>query len=201
MLAYIKGFITTLTPTFAVVESKEGLGYHINISLNTYSSLQERTDTRLFTYMHISGGAQTPIVPSLYGFFTEEERDIFVHLLSVSGVGASTVRLILSALQPSDVVNAISSGDAATFQRVKGIGAKTAQRLILELKDKIVKVQGSAPISQTVISNNAAQEALSALVMLGFQRSQAQNVLQKIVRSHEGTPTVEGLIKEALKHL
>lgn len=202
MLAYIKGFISKLTPTFAIIETKEGLGYHLHISLHTYSAIQGRGDTLLYTYLHISGGAQNPIVPSLFGFSTEEEREIFIQLLSVSGVGAATVRLILSSMQPVEVVSAITNGDVPSFQRVKGIGGKTAQRIILELKDKVGKASsGVQAISSGIVSNNAAQEALSALVMLGFSRSQAQTVLQKIVRTHEGTPTVEGLIKEALKHL
>jgi holliday junction DNA helicase RuvA len=201
MIAYIKGFMSALTPTHAVIESKEGIGYHINISLNTYTQIQGKGDVQLFTYVHISGGAQSPIVPQLFGFASEAEREVFVHLLSVSGVGASTVRLILSALQPNDVVNAIASDDVGTFQRIKGIGLKTAQRLILELKDKLAKVQSGAAISAAVAGNNASQEALSALVMLGFNRTQAQQVLNKLSRQADGPSSVEGLIKEALKHL
>ncbi|HZG01562.1 MAG TPA: Holliday junction branch migration protein RuvA [Chitinophagales bacterium] len=201
MIAYIKGYLALLTPTYAIVESKEGLGYQLNISLNTYTEIQGSGDVKLFTYIHISGGAQSPIVASFYGFHTEAEREMFVHLLSVSGVGASSVRLILSALKPDDLVGAIASGDVGTFQRIKGVGPKTAQRIILDLKDKITKAQPSAAISSSVLSNNAGQEALSALVMLGFNRTQAQTVVQKLVRQSDGTPTVEGLIKDALKHL
>ena len=201
MIAYIKGYMSQLTPTYAVVETKDGLGYHVNISLNTYTAIHGKGDVQLFTYIHISGGAQSPIVPSLFGFASEAEREVFVHLLSVSGVGASTVRLILSALQPQDVVNAIANNDVSTFQRIKGIGLKTAQRLILELKDKVNKAQPGSPISAVVIGNNASQEALSALIMLGFNRTQAQQVLQKIAKQSDGPSTVEGLIKEALKQL
>jgi holliday junction DNA helicase RuvA len=124
-----------------------------------------------------------------------------VQLLSVSGVGASTVRLILSALQPQEVVNAIANNDVGTFQRIKGIGLKTAQRLILELKDKVTKAQPGSAISAAIVGNNASQEALSALIMLGFNRTQAQQVLQKLSRQPDGPSSVEGLIKEALKHL
>lgn len=201
MLAYIKGYLAHLTPTYAIVESKEGLGYHLNISLNTYTEIQGKGDVTLYTYIHISGGAQTPIIPSLFGFAKEAEREMFVHLLSVSGVGASTVRLILSALKPDDLVGAIASGDVGTFQRIKGVGPKTAQRIILDLKDKISKSQPASAISGSVLSNNAGQEALSALVMLGFNRTQAQTVVQKLVRQSNDTPTVEGLIKDALKQL
>lgn len=201
MIAYIKGFMSALTPTYAILESKEGLGYHINISLNTYTAIQGKGDVQLFIYLHVSGGAQTPIVPMFFGFATEAEREVFVHLLSVSGVGASTVRLILSALQPQDVVNAIAGNDVTTFQRIKGVGPKTAQRIILELKDKLARMQPGSAISAAVVGNNAQQEALSALVMLGFNRTQAQQVLQKLSRQADGPSSVEGLIKEALKHL
>jgi Holliday junction DNA helicase RuvA len=201
MIAYIKGYLAVITPTYAVVESKDGIGYHVNISLNTYTAIHGKGDAQLFIYLHISGGAQTPIMPQLFGFAAEAEREVFVHLLSVSGVGASTVRLILSALQPQDVVNAIANNDVSTFQRIKGIGLKTAQRLILELKDKLMKVQPGSAISAAIVGNNASQEALSALVMLGFNRLQAQQVLQKIAKQADGPVTVEGLIKEALKHL
>lgn len=201
MLAYIKGYLAQLTPTYAIIESKEGLGYHLNISLNTFTEIQGKGDVTLFTYIHISGGAQTPIIPSLFGFAREAEREMFVHLLSVSGVGASTVRLILSALQADDIITAIATGDVGTFQRIKGVGPKTAQRIILDLKDKITKAQPASAISAGVLSNNTGQEALSALVMLGFNKTQAQTVVQKLVRQSNGTHTVEGLIKEALKHL
>lgn len=200
MIAFIRGDIFSLTPTYVIIDTG-GIAYHINISLNTYSFLQGKKECLLYTYLHITGGAQSPMYVQLFGFAEEGEREMFIHLLSISGIGASTVRLILSELKPTEVQAAILNEDVGRFERIKGIGPKTAKRVILELKDKVTKTAVHSSGSASVTSNNQESEALSALVMLGFNKMSAQQALQKVMKSGGGEFTVEALIKATLKYL
>jgi Holliday junction DNA helicase RuvA len=167
----------------------------INISLNTFSRLNGSERCRLFTWLHVKEDAHT-----LYGFAEEGERRLFLHLISVSGIGPNTGRMMLSSITPEEIQNAIISGNVSLIQRIKGIGPKSAQRVILELQDKLRKeggeTLGAAPVSVTV-----KDEALSALVMLGFARQAAEKVLEQEIRKNSGELTVEQLIKYALKNL
>lgn len=171
-----------------------GIGYDVNISLNTYEKIQDWKTGRLFIYHH-----QTEQGQSLYGFFEEGERDLFTQLISVSGVGTATARVALSGMKPSEISNAIISGNEAIVTSIKGIGPKTAKRLILELKDKLTKTSENdncAPDS----NNNLGQDALTALVSLGIARNAAQKAVQKVLSSGE-YQGVEEIIKLALKQI
>jgi Holliday junction DNA helicase RuvA len=200
MLAFIRGDIHSLSPTHVIIDTG-GIAYHINISLNTFSEIQQKKEILLYTYLHITGGTQSPMIVSLFGFAEESEREMFIHLLSISGVGASTVRLILSELKPNEVQQAILQENVARFEKIKGIGPKTAKRVILELKDKVSKTSLSSSNDKISIGNNLETEALSALIMLGFSRASAQQALEKLRKNAEPQSTVEGLIKAALKYL
>lgn len=197
MIAYIKGPITFKSPTAVIIEAG-GIGYDINISLNTYSALESRTDVQLHTSLIVKEDSHT-----LYGFFTIEEKTIFTHLISVSGIGPNTARVILSSLQPEEVRNHILSENVAAFNAVKGIGPKTAKRLILDLKDKLVKLGFSASTtgSTTVgASSKMQEEALAALMSLGFPRPIVLKALKSIAADGDATD-VESIIKQALKKL
>ncbi|MDF1672546.1 MAG: Holliday junction branch migration protein RuvA [Vicingaceae bacterium] len=193
MIAQIKGRLVEKTPTYVVVDCG-GVGYEINISLNTFSALDNEELCFLFTHFIVREDAQL-----LYGFKEKSERELFRLLISVSGVGASTAMMILSSLSPKETKQAILSGDVNTLKSVKGIGAKSAERIIIDLRDKIGKVEGADSIS--VSSNNTIkEEALSALVMLGFAKNSAEKALTKIMNSGEEM-SVEELIKTTLKNL
>lgn len=194
MYAYIDGKLTFKCPTYIVVEAS-GLGYHINISLNTYSLLQNAERCKIFTWLHVKEDAHT-----LYGFAEEGERRLFLHLISVSGIGPNTGRMMLSSITPSEIQQAIVQGDVPLIQKIKGIGAKTAQRLVLELQDKLKK-EGTGSLILAPIHNTAKDEALSALVMLGFAKNAAEKVLDNIIKNTIEKPAVEQLIKQALKNL
>lgn len=200
MIHFIEGTLVEKNPAFVVVETG-GIGYFIHISLNTYSNLgEEGTKCRLLTYMAIKNEAATPVGVTLYGFYTAQERDLYINLLSVNGVGANTARLILSSLSTDEVMAAIVNGQVATFERVKGIGSKTAQKIIIDLKNKYSKIA----FQQDVIlggKNTYKQEALSGLVMLGFNKNIAEKVLEKVLISEPTIDSVEELIKKALKIL
>ena len=193
MISHIKGRLVEKNPTNVVIECN-GVGYFINISLHTFSELPEGENVKLFTHLQVREDAHI-----LYGFSGPAEREIFRLLLSVSGVGASTARTMLSSLSPDQVTEAIASGDLVTIQSVKGIGSKTAQRVILDLKDKILKVYGLTGIS-VISSNTNKNEALSALETLGFVRKHAEKVCDKIVKE-DPQASVETIIKLALKNL
>lgn len=193
MITHLNGKLVEKNPTDVVIECN-GVGYSVNVSLHTYSLLPEGEKIQLFTYMHVKEDAQT-----LYGFMQKSEREIFKLLISVSGVGTSTARTMLSSLNPEELKHAIATGDVPVIQSVKGIGAKTAQRIILDLKDKILKVYDIDDVSQPA-SNTNKEEALSALETLGFARKQAEKVCAKIVREDPGAG-VETIIKQALKNL
>lgn len=200
MIHFIEGTLVEKNPAFVVVETG-GIGYFIHISLNTYSNLgEEGTKCRLLTYMAIKNEAATPVGVTLYGFYTVQERDLYINLLSVNGVGANTARLILSSLSTEEVMAAIVNGQVTTFERVKGIGSKTAQKIIIDLKNKYSKIA----FQQDVIlggKNTYKQEALSGLVMLGFNKNIAEKVLEKVLISEPSIDSVEELIKKALKIL
>jgi Holliday junction DNA helicase RuvA len=198
MIAYIKGEITFKTPTYVLVEAN-GIGYHINISLQTYSQIEKLERVKLLTHFYVKEDQQT-----LYGFADNVEKQLFIHLISVSGVGPSTARLMLSGMSTDELRSAIIGENDAAFKKVKGIGPKTAKRLILDLKDKLIKDSGEEGITSPTASpasNTLRQEALSALVALGYVKIQAQKVLNKILQSQPQIESVEKLIKLALSEL
>jgi Holliday junction DNA helicase RuvA len=198
MIAYIQGDITLKTPTHVIIESG-GLGYQVNISLNTYSKIQDKSYCKLHTYLHMGGSLQSPLTVSLYGFFEEVERQIFTELLGISGVGASTVRMILSAMSPEEIQRAIITDNVKLLESIKGIGPKTAKRIILELKDKLGKNVNLPSMAVHGSNNNVKEEALTALVMLGFSRLQAEQAIQKVMSVNKNDWTAEDLIKQTLK--
>jgi len=193
MISHLKGKLVEKNPTDVVIECN-GVGYFLNISLNTYSQITNEENLHLFTHLQIKEDAHT-----LFGFVTKAEREIFRLLISVSGIGASTARTLLSSLTPQQVQEAIVGEDVALIQSIKGIGAKTAQRVIIELKDKIVKTYHLDEVS-TIRNNTSKDEALSALEVLGFAKKQAEKEVDKIVRM-QPEATVEEIIKQALKNL
>ncbi|WP_303186157.1 Holliday junction branch migration protein RuvA [Phocaeicola coprocola] len=198
MIEYIKGELTEITPAMAVIECN-GLGYGINVSLNTYSAIQGKKEVKLYIYESIREDAYI-----LYGFATKQERELFLLLISVSGIGGNTARMILSALTPSELCNVISNGNDKLLKTVKGIGLKTAQRIIVDLKDKISTTDigtstTSAPISITA-NNEIYEEAIAALTMLGFAQAPSQKVVAAILKE-EPEAAVEKVIKLALKRL
>lgn len=197
MLAYIQGTITLKTPTHVIVESG-GLGYFVHISLNTYEKIQDKSSCKLHTYLHLGGSLQSPITIALYGFFEEAERQIFIELLGISGVGAATVRMILSSMTAEEIQRAIVTENVKLLESIKGIGPKTAKRIILELKDKFGKNNLLTTASLNG-SNNVKEEALSALVMLGFSRLQAEQAVQKVMAASQRDLSTEELIKQTLK--
>lgn len=200
MIEYIKGEIAELSPATAVVDCN-GLGYGINISLNTYAAIQGKKECKLYIYEAIREDAYV-----LYGFADKQERELFLLLISVSGIGGNTARMILSALSPSELVNVISTENANMLKSVKGIGLKTAQRIIVELKDKIktgsVAAGSSGSSGMPMASANAQvqEEAIAALTMLGFAQAPSQKVVLAILKE-EPNAAVEQVIKLALKRL
>lgn len=194
MIAYIDGKLTHKDPTYVIIDVG-GVGYQIKVSLNTYSSLPGSERCKLHTYLHIKEDAHT-----LFGFTTAAEKDLFLLLISISGVGPNTGLMILSSLSVEEVQQAIVREDVRTIQHVKGIGAKTAQRIILELKDKVRKevLISDAAVPGSAHNTNRA-EALSALVTLGFAKNVAEKTLDTIIKREGGNLSVEELIKFALK--
>ncbi|GAB3822728.1 Holliday junction branch migration protein RuvA [Pontibacter rugosus] len=194
MIAYIDGKLTHKDPTYVIIEAN-GIGYQIKISLATYSSLPTGERCKLHTFLHIKEDAHT-----LYGFTAAAEKDAFLHLISISGVGPNTGLMILSSLSVEEIQQAIVREDVRTIQNVKGIGAKTAQRIILELKDKMKKEVLLSDASAPAASHNTNRaEALSALVTLGFAKNVAEKTLDSIIKREGGNLSVEELIKFALK--
>lgn len=193
MIDYITGKVAELNPAYVVVES-HGIGYSINISLNTYAALEKADNCKILIQEAIREDAHL-----LYGFAESEERDLFRHLISVSGVGAGTARMMLSSLKPAELRLAITEGNVAVIKAVKGIGLKTAQRIIVDLKDKIGKHPGSGEII-AFSDNTAREESLSALVMLGFARNSAAKVVDNLLKE-DGKLPVEEIVRRALKLL
>jgi len=193
MIAHIQGKLVEKMPTEVVIDC-HGVGYQIHISLHTFSLLPDSDHIKLFTFLQVKEDAHT-----LFGFVEKAERELFKLLLSVSGVGASTARTMLSSIAPQQIIQAIASGDVGTVQSIKGIGAKTAQRIILDLKDKVLKIYNLEEVSVSQ-SNTNKDEALSALEVLGFVRKSAEKVVDKIAKENPDA-SVETIIKQALKNL
>ncbi len=193
MIAHIQGKLVEKTPTEVVIDCG-GVGYQINISLHTYSLLPNSDQIKLFTYLQVKEDAHT-----LFGFVEKSEREIFKMLLSVSGIGASIARTMLSSLEPKQIFQAIASGDVGTIQSIKGIGNKTAQRVILDLKEKVIKLYDLDEVSM-VQNNTNRDEALSALEVLGFVRKSSEKIVEKIIKE-DPDASVETIIKRALKSL
>ncbi len=200
MIEYIRGVVDEVTPTMAIIEAN-GVGYGLSISLNTYTAIQNKKETRLYVYEVIREDAYL-----LFGFATRIERDLFVLLLSVSGVGGQTARMILSAFTPADVANIVQTEDVRSLKSVKGIGPKAAQRIIVDLKDKMTAFLNA---NNAIADNNNAivsaklplvEEAVQALAVLGFAPAPTQKVVMQIVKDAPDTP-VEDIIKKALKML
>jgi len=194
MFEYIDGKLTFKCPTYIVVETG-GIGYHLNISLNTYSLLADAERCKVYTWLHIKEDAHT-----LYGFADEGERRLFLHLISVSGIGPNTGRMMLSSITPQEIQQAIVNGDLALIQRIKGIGAKGAQRIVLELQDKLKK-EGTGSLMAAPLNNTVRDEALSALMMLGFAKQPAEKAIDNAIKNGDADLTVEQMIKIALKNL
>jgi Holliday junction DNA helicase RuvA len=193
MIAHIQGKLVEKTPIEVVIDCG-GVGYQINISLHTYSLLPNSDQIKLFTYLQVKEDAHT-----LFGFVEKSEREIFKMLLSVSGIGASIARTMLSSLEPKQIIQAIASADVGTVQSIKGIGNKTAQRVILDLKEKVIKLYDLDEVSM-VQNNTNRDEALSALEVLGFVRKTSEKVIEKIIKE-DPDASVESIIKKALKSL
>jgi Holliday junction DNA helicase RuvA len=194
MYSFISGKVAEKNPAYVVIDN-QGVGYLINITLNTFTAIGEQSEVRLYVHLAIREDAHV-----LYGFYTEEERALFLQLITVSGVGCNTARLILSSLTVKETVDAISSNNTKAIQNVKGIGAKTAQRIIVDLHDKISKLNISEGEKTPAGYNTLKEEALSALMVLGFNRTSIEKILDKLMSQMEN-PNVEQLIKEALRLL
>ncbi|WP_312138910.1 Holliday junction branch migration protein RuvA [Sphingobacterium sp.] len=194
MYEYFKGKLVFKAPTHVVIEVG-GIGYYVHISLTTFSQIKDQEDCKLFISFQVREDSQT-----LFGFATEAERHLFNHLISVSGIGPNTGRMMLSSITPEEIQQAIVAGQVNVIQKIKGIGPKTAQRVILELQDKLKKQGPDALIPLVVSKPSSAEEALTALVMLGFPKQQAEKALQ-VITTTDPDLTVEQLIKAALKRL
>lgn len=200
MIEYIRGVVDEVTPTMAIIEAN-GVGYGLSISLNTYTAIQNKKETRLYVYEVIREDAYL-----LFGFATRIERDLFVLLLSVSGVGGQTARMILSAFTPADLANIVQTEDVRSLKSVKGIGPKAAQRIIVDLKDKMTAFlnanNANADNNNAIVSATSplVEEAVQALAVLGFAPAPTQKVVMQIVKDAPDTP-VEDIIKKALKML
>jgi len=193
MITHIRGKLIEKNPTYAIIEAN-GIGYFLNISLNTFSQIPDNESTFLYTYLSVKEDSQT-----LFGFITKTEREIFKLLISVSGVGPSIARTMLSSMSTDEIQHAIGSGNVDVIQSVKGIGAKTAQRVLVDLKDKIAKTYIVDEVS-VALNNTNKNEALSALEVLGYTKKQSEKIIDKILLE-DNTLSVAVLIKKALKNL
>ncbi|MFT4154016.1 Holliday junction branch migration protein RuvA [Parafilimonas sp.] len=193
MIAFVNGNFVTRLPSQVIVDVN-GVGYDLQISLHTYSAIANKESGKLFTYLHITENAHT-----LYGFSDVEEKELFLQLISVSGVGASTARMMLSGLKPDEIIRAIANSNTKQLESIKGIGKKTAERIVLELKDKLNKLQTNMPQSAYSIGTVGA-DALDALVALGIQKNIAETAIKKVLSSSNNL-SVENIIKLALKNL
>lgn len=204
MIDYIKGELAELTPAQAVIEAA-GVGYALNISLNTYTAIQGKKDVKLFVHESLVTGGRDDSY-TFFGFTSKQERDLYRLLISVSGVGANTARMILSAASPADLSNAIASGNERLLKGVKGIGLKTAQRIIVDLKDKVVALGIAQEVtvggggSTVAVNNEVMDEAVSALTMLGFSPAPSAKVVKALLEENAAMP-VEQVVKEALKRI
>jgi Holliday junction DNA helicase RuvA len=194
MITHIKGKLVEKSPTSVIIDVK-GIGYLINISLNTFSAIPDQESLSLYTHLQIKEDSHT-----LFGFYSRKEREIFRLLISVSGIGASTARTMLSSLSPEQIIQGISIGDSAMIQSVKGIGLKTSQRVIIELKDKVLKIYDLDDKISFQNNNTAKEEALSALEVLGINKKTSEKLVDKIILDNADA-SIELIIKEALKNL
>lgn len=192
MIAFLTGKFVLKTPTLVHVDVN-GVGYELHISLNTFTQIQSMNTGTLYTHLHIREDAHL-----LYGFFEVAEKDMFLLLTSVSGVGASTARMMLSSLKPSDISKAIAAGNTKQLESIKGIGKKSAERLILELKDKIGKISTESNNSP-LINNTLEQDALNALIALGIARNTGEQAIKKVLQAEPEINQIEHIIKKALK--
>jgi holliday junction DNA helicase RuvA len=193
MYAYLQGKFTFKNPAQVYVDVN-GVGYEVNISLNTYTHIQQLQEGKLYTYLQVKEDAHV-----LYGFFDRGEKEMFVQLISVSGVGAATARMMLSHTKPEEISRAIVQGNVKLLESIKGIGKKTAERLVLELRDKMGKITADNDMMGVQTGNSLQQDALNALTALGISKQQAESAIQKIITTQPNTNNLEELIKKALK--
>jgi holliday junction DNA helicase RuvA len=194
MIAFLKGTFVRKTPALVLVDVN-GVGYELHISLNTYSSIANQDHGMLYTYFHVREDAQL-----LYGFYEEAEKDLFVQLISVSGVGAATARMMLSSLKPEEISKAIVQGNTRLLESIKGIGRKSAERIVLELRDKLGK-SSFGPNNDALINNTLDQDALNALIALGIGRSTGEQAIGRVRKSNPELHKIEDIIKQALKNI
>jgi Holliday junction DNA helicase RuvA len=194
MIAFLKGNFVRKTPALVLVDVN-GVGYELHISLNTYSSIVNQDQGKLHTYFHVREDAQI-----LYGFFEESEKEMFIALLSVSGVGAGTARMMLSSMKPAEISRAIVQGNAKLLESIKGIGKKSAERIVLELKDKMAKTSFESN-NDPLISNTLDQDALNALIALGIARANGEQAIIRARKSNPDLQKIEDIIKLALKNV
>ncbi len=194
MIAFLKGVFAHKNPTVVHVDVN-GVGYEVQISLNTYSSIQSLQHGLLHTYLHIREDAQV-----LYGFFDPKEKELFVQLIAVNGIGAATARVMLSSMKPEEIIRAITQGNIRQLESIKGIGKKTAERVVLELRDKLSKQPIEINIG-TLVNNTLEQDALNALLSLGITRQAAEQAIRKVISTAPETEKAEDIIKKALKIL
>lgn len=192
MIAYLEGKFTYKNPAQVYVDI-HGVGYEVNISLHTYSAIQDKKEGRLYTHLQVKEDSHT-----LFGFFEREEKEMFLHLISVSGIGAATARMMLSSMKPDEISVAIAQGNVRQIESVKGIGKKTAERLIVELRDKVGKHSG-ASVNPVSVNNTLAQDAFYALTALGISKVQAEQAVNKVLKTEPLIEQLEDLIKKALK--
>jgi len=195
MIAFVRGKFVRKTPAQLVVDVN-GIGYELQISLHTYSSISNKHEGQLHTYLHITENGQT-----LFGFYGQDEKELFLQLISVSGVGASTARMMLSGLKPDDIIKAIVQGNTKQLESVKGIGRKTAERLIVELRDKLGKISLENVVAETQGHAAIERDAVNALIGLGITRPMAEAAVKKVSQSAKETLSLEDIIKQSLKNL
>jgi Holliday junction DNA helicase RuvA len=193
MITHLNGKLVEKNPSYLIIEAA-GVGYFVNISLQTYSQLGSEENCKIFTYLSIKEDSHT-----LYGFAESQERELFKQLISVSGVGTNTARMMLSSMTSSELVSSIASSNITSITSIKGIGAKTAQRIVLDLKDKILKTGNNGDNNSALMNNTIKNEALSALIVLGFDKKMAEKVISQITLAEPHINDVEELIKKSLK--
>jgi Holliday junction DNA helicase RuvA len=195
MIAFVRGKFVRKTPAQLIVDVN-GIGYELQISLHTYSFISNKDEGQLHTYLHITENGQT-----LFGFYGQDEKELFLQLISVSGVGASTARMMLSGLKPDDIIKAIVQGNTKQLESVKGIGRKTAERLIVELRDKLGKISVENMMAETQGYASTERDAVNALIGLGITKPMAEAAVKKVSQSAKETLSLEDIIKQSLKNL
>jgi Holliday junction DNA helicase RuvA len=194
MIAFVRGKFIFKNPAQIIVDVN-GVGYECQVSLNTYSAISDKESGQLFTYLHITENNQT-----LFGFFENSEKELFTQLISVSGVGAATARMMLSGMKPEEIIKAIVQGNAKLLESIKGIGKKTGERLVLELKDKLSKNLNEVILTASV-TNKVENDALNALISLGIPRPNAEKAIKNVIDTNNSDLPLEELIKKALKNI